>query len=136
MDVFAHRKRECYYSEYICVEELANLMRNRTEILEEKLFIRVHQINEIAMQQIVLTLQALTKMFQTNGVENKLTEIDEYMSQILKLFKVQKEANSVLISMNINQFLFGFRPALGTASGIQSSQFYVIQMLLGLPKDL
>jgi hypothetical protein len=49
IDVFAHKKRACYYSEYIAVEELISLMRNYTDIVEEKLFIRVHQLNEIAM---------------------------------------------------------------------------------------
>lgn len=42
MDVFEHKKRECYYSEYLGVEDLIALMRNRTDIIEEKLFIRVH----------------------------------------------------------------------------------------------
>lgn len=49
IDIYAHKKKECYYSEYLAVEEIISLMRNRTDILEEKLFIRVHQINEIAM---------------------------------------------------------------------------------------
>ena len=50
IDIYAHKKKECYYSEYIAVEELIDLMRNRTDLLEEKLFIRVHQINELSMQ--------------------------------------------------------------------------------------
>lgn len=41
-DIFVHQKRECYYSEYLGVEELISLMRNRSDIFEEKLFIRVH----------------------------------------------------------------------------------------------
>ena len=49
LDIYAHRKREVYYSEYLAVEEIIALMRNRTDYLEEKLFIRVHQINELAM---------------------------------------------------------------------------------------
>jgi len=49
IDIYAHRKKECYYGEYIAVDELVSLMRNRSDYLEEKLFIRVHQINELAM---------------------------------------------------------------------------------------
>ena len=41
-DIYAHQKRECYYSEYLGVEELISLMRNRSDVFEEKLFIRVH----------------------------------------------------------------------------------------------
>lgn len=55
-DLMAHKKREVYYGDYIAVDELIALMRNRTDYLEEKLFIRVHQINEISMQQIIITL--------------------------------------------------------------------------------
>jgi hypothetical protein len=56
LDPLSHLQRECYYGDYICVDELISLMRNRTEWLEEKLFIRIHQINEIAMQQNIITL--------------------------------------------------------------------------------
>lgn len=49
LDIYAHKRREVYYSEYLAVEELISLMRNRTDYIEEKLFIRVHQINELAM---------------------------------------------------------------------------------------
>ena len=41
-DLLAHRKRECYYGDYIAVDDLISLMRNRTDVFEEKLFIRVH----------------------------------------------------------------------------------------------
>jgi len=42
IDIYAHRKREVYYGDYLGVDELISIMRNRTDYLEEKLFIRVH----------------------------------------------------------------------------------------------
>ena len=59
IDMYAHTKREVYYAEYITVEELLNLLPTRTDILEEKTFIRVHQVNELCMHIIILNLKRL-----------------------------------------------------------------------------
>ena len=40
------------------------------------------------MQHIIINLQALIKIFKSKEVKDKLETIDEYMSQILKLFRV------------------------------------------------
>ncbi|CDW82530.1 kynurenine 3-monooxygenase [Stylonychia lemnae] len=135
IDIYAHRKGECYYNEYLCVDELVGLMRNRTEYLEEKLFIRVHQINELAINQSIITLEELIKIFKYGEVIEKITTIQEYMNQILSFFQVQIQTNYVLCHMSTHNFLYGFRSALGTASGVQSFQFYILQLLLGLNKD-
>eukprot|EP00347_Sterkiella_histriomuscorum_P001769 403370753 len=135
LDIYAHKKREVYYSEYLAVEELISLMRNRTDYLEEKLFIRVHQINELAMQQSIITLEALVKVFKSKKVIENLETIEEYIHQVLRFFIVQKETNFVLCNMSTKNFVHGFRSALGTASGVQSCQFYIMQILLGLSMD-
>lgn len=80
IDIYKHKKRECYYSEYLGVEEMIALMRNRTDYLEEKLFIRVHQINELAMHQTNITLIDMIKIFKQKKVEESIETIDEYIN--------------------------------------------------------
>jgi len=134
-DIYAYQKRECYYSEYLGVEELISLMRARSDVFEEKLFIRVHQINELALNQEIVTLQELIKIFKSGRVLEQEQAVVEYMTQIVGFFNLKKESNLILMNMNTDKFVNGFRNKLGTASGVQSCQFYILQLLLGIKME-
>ncbi|CAN5208127.1 tryptophan 2,3-dioxygenase family protein [soil metagenome] len=120
---FSHIKPVTYW-DYIGLETLLSLQRPRTEFPDEPIFIMYHQVTELLLKLIVHELQQVVdtenisiKLFQT-----KIERVNRYAGVLTQSFSVMREG------MDYDQYN-EFRLALSPASGFQSNQFRVIELM-------
>lgn len=112
------------YSEYLNLELLLECQKTVTKTPDEMLFIITHQVHELWFKQIILELQSILKQtFESNN-----DSIDK-LNCISRIMDLCVEQVNILEMMKPINFL-RFRDKLGTASGIQSEQFKIIENLL------
>lgn len=113
------------YWDYIRLDVLLNLQVPRTPFPDEKIFILYHQITELYFQ---LTLhaseQVLEKEIKLNISEctKQVKRMNSYFESLIKSFEIMIEG------MDKDQFL-KFRMALLPASGFQSAQYRMIELM-------
>lgn len=113
------------YWDYIRLDVLLNLQVPRTPYPDEKIFILYHQITELyfkltlhAGEQIIDRDDKLTTSFFSTQVKR----MNSYFESLIKSFEIMIEG------MDKQQFL-KFRMALLPASGFQSAQYRVIELM-------
>jgi tryptophan 2,3-dioxygenase len=99
---------------------------------DEMLFIIVHQIYELWFKQIIHELSSVIEMFQKNEMDERKTSVAvarlERITEIQELIIKQID---VMETMTPLDFL-DFRHYLFPASGFQSFQFRVLEIMIGL----
>ncbi|MEX0812153.1 MAG: tryptophan 2,3-dioxygenase family protein [Chitinophagales bacterium] len=113
------------YWDYIRLDVLLNLQVPRTPYPDEKIFILYHQITELyfrlvlhAGEQVRERGDKLTSSFFTTQVKR----MNSYFESLIKSFEIMIEG------MDKQQFL-KFRMALLPASGFQSAQYRIIELM-------
>jgi len=127
-----------HYHSYLQLDKLLDAQHLRSAELEEKpahdemLFIIVHQAYEIWFKQILHELDSVAEMFEGNHVDER--NIGTAIARLKRVIEIQKllvQQIQVLETMTPLDFL-DFRSYLFPASGFQSFQFRLIEVMLGL----
>lgn len=112
------------YWDYIHLDTLLSLQVPRTPIPDERIFIIYHQITELYMQ---LCIQAIDQLQTTSNpslslFKRQLERLMRYFTQLINSFDI------MIDGMDREEFL-QFRMALLPASGFQSAQFRIIELM-------
>lgn len=112
------------YWDYINLDVLLNLQQPRTSLPDEEVFIIYHQITELYFKLCIHTLQQITDKDEPSVDEFKkhLRRLNGYWSNLVHSYQIMVEG------MDKEQFL-NFRMALLPASGFQSAQYRIIEMM-------
>lgn len=127
-------RRDLNYDDYLKIDTLLSIQKPITDYHDEMTFLVYHQQTELWFRLIIhegeRAIQALRNtpsdiITATDAVER----INNYFSILIKSF-------NVLIECFSNQEFLIFRKALGSASGFQSTQFRIIEILAGLQRKV
>ena len=115
------------YWDYLQLDTLLTLQKPRTPIKDEMIFILYHQITELYFK---LSRHALQQLIDETGDE--IPDLDLFKRQVGRVnsyFNTLAESFDVMVSgMDKEEFL-KFRMALLPASGFQSGQYRMIEMM-------
>ena len=116
------------YQDYLCVPELLDLQRMRSEGPEhdEMLFIVIHQVYELWFKQVLHELDQLVRHVDTD----QLMRGQHQLRRVRAILKTMVGQLDVLETMTPLEFL-SFRDFLGTSSGFESVQFRELEYRLG-----
>jgi tryptophan 2,3-dioxygenase len=112
------------YWDYIQTDTLLSLQKPRTQIPDEEIFIMYHQVTELYFKLVmhemkqIATKEDLTAEFMSARV----TRMNRYFETLTQSFAI------MIDGMEVEQFL-KFRMALLPASGFQSAQYRMIEIL-------
>lgn len=112
------------YWDYIKVDNLLNLQKPVTQIPDEMVFIMYHQITELYFKLSLLELNQIAEN-KTNTPEfmiQKIKRVTAYFQNLTNSFGI------MIHGMDPEQFL-KFRIALTPASGFQSAQYRLIEII-------
>jgi tryptophan 2,3-dioxygenase len=120
---FAMTKPVTYW-DYIGLETLLSLQRPRTDFADEPIFIMYHQVTELLLKLVVHELQQVVDAENlTAGIlQSKLERVNRYAGILTQSFSVMREG---MDHAQYNEF----RLALAPASGLQSAQFRVVEIM-------
>ncbi len=112
------------YWDYIQLDTLLSLQKPKTDFKDEMIFVTYHQITELYFKLILWELDQLTDSQVTDSKVflDKINRINRYFRQLTDSFVIMTEG------MDREQFA-KFRMALIPASGFQSVQYRLIEML-------
>jgi tryptophan 2,3-dioxygenase len=131
-----HKEKKVYYSDYLQLDKILNAQTCLSEKAhDEMLFIIVHQAYELWFKQIKHELESVIQTFDKNFVIEKEVGIAvSRLNRIAEILKLLIAQFQVLETMTPLDFL-DFRNNLFPASGFQSYQFRIVEVMLGLKKD-
>lgn len=118
--------RQLNYGDYLRLDTLLSAHRPITTAHDEHLFITVHHVSELWLDLIVRELQAAMRLL-TAGVT------DEPLKMLTRVVRAQEQLTAawqVLKTMTPADYL-QFRGAFGAASGFQSANYRMVEILLG-----
>lgn len=126
-----------HYHSYLQLDKLLNAQHLKSGEVgvpahDEMLFIIIHQVYELWFKQIIHELGSVMQMFEDNIVDER--EISVAVSRLDRVIEIQQlliRQIRVMETMTPMDFL-DFRNYLFPASGFQSYQFRVMEILLGL----
>ena len=132
------KNEQVHYHSYLQLDKILGAQKLRSEELtskpahDETLFIIIHQVYELWFKQIIHELQAVLDMFTQHRVDERnigLAVAD--LDRVIEIQKVLVQQIRVLETMTSLDFL-EFRSLLFPASGFQSFQFRLVEVMLGL----
>lgn len=120
---FSHIKALNYW-DYVEVDTLLSLQKPRTDFPDEPIFIMYHQVTELLLKLIRHELQQVndSENIETDFFRTKLERVNRYAGILTQSFSVMREG------MDYDQYN-EFRLALAPASGFQSFQFRLIELM-------
>jgi tryptophan 2,3-dioxygenase len=112
------------YWDYIQLETLLSLQRPRTDYPDEPIFIMYHQVTELLLKLIVHELKQVVDADkkEIEFLKTKIERVNRYASVLTQSFGVMREG------MDYDQYN-DFRLSLAPASGLQSNQFRVVEIM-------
>ncbi|XP_022660175.1 tryptophan 2,3-dioxygenase-like isoform X3 [Varroa jacobsoni] len=128
------------YGEYLKLEKLLACQdpvtkRDAEEVHDEHLFIITHQAYELWFKQILVELDSIRPLFDTEVVEEaKMLLITQRLNRIVLILKLLVDQVAILETMTPLDFL-EFRNYLAPASGFQSLQFRLLENTLGIKNE-
>ncbi len=128
-----------YYSGYLGLDKILDAQFPVSASLsksshDEMLFIIVHQAFELWFKQIRFELASVIEYFQKDYIDDNREEMLRIVQRLQRIIKILKLINNqfeILETMTPLDFL-DFRSLLTPASGFQSKQFRLIEIMLGL----
>jgi tryptophan 2,3-dioxygenase len=126
-----------HYSNYLQLEKILSSQDLRSESLgvkahDEMLFIVIHQVYELWFKQIIHELTSIMEMFSDDKMdEHEISSAVARLDRVIEIQKLLIDQIRVLETMTPLDFL-DFRNYLFPASGFQSFQFRVVEVMLGL----
>lgn len=126
---FTHAKPINYW-DYISLETLLSLQRPRTNFKDEEIFIMYHQVTELFLKMMIHEIKQLSENpFNENVWLDKTNRLCRYTQMLINSFDVMK------YGMNYEDYN-EFRYTLTPASGFQSVQFRIIEIMCTPLKNL
>ncbi len=111
------------YWDYINLDALLALQIPRTTLPDEQIFIHYHQITELYFKLSILEInQMLAPDFPASKAADRVKRLERYFDNLVYSFGIMVDG------MEPEQFL-KFRMALLPASGFQSAQFRMIEIM-------
>ncbi|TND08631.1 MAG: tryptophan 2,3-dioxygenase [Bacteroidetes bacterium] len=112
------------YWDYVQLETLLSLQRPRTDYPDEPIFIMYHQVTELLLKLIIHELQQVVDLECPHPAffSTKIERVNRYAGILTQSFAVMREG------MDYDQYN-EFRLTLAPASGLQSMQFRVIEIM-------
>ena len=111
------------YWHYIQLDTLLNLQTPRTSIPDERIFIIYHQITELYFRLILDAMEQVAKAEPSVALlKRQLDRINRYFEQLVTSFDI------MIDGMDKQEFL-QFRMSLLPASGFQSAQYRMIEIM-------
>jgi len=111
------------YWDYINLDALLALQIPRTTLPDEQIFIHYHQITELYFKLSILEInQMLAPDFAPSKAVDRVKRLERYFDNLVHSFSIMVDG------MEPEQFL-KFRMALLPASGFQSAQFRMIEIM-------
>lgn len=127
-----------HYHSYLQLDKVLGAQHPRSADLEEKpaheemLFIIIHQVYELWFKQIKHELESVLEMFHRDNVdERSIGTATARLERVEEIMKLLIQQIRVLETMTPLDFL-DFRNYLFPASGFQSFQFRLVEVMLGL----
>lgn len=126
-----------YYGEYLELDKILNAQslkskEHGTEAHDETLFIITHQAYELWFKQILHELKSIHTLFSEKKMNpNAIGLIGHRLNRVIQIQRVLNEQLSIMETMSSLEFM-EFRDYLVPASGFQSVQFRLIEIILGL----
>jgi tryptophan 2,3-dioxygenase len=115
------------YADYLKLDTLLSAQQPLSNLLDEMLFIVIHQTKELWMKQMLHELRLAISLLE----EDRFAEASKAMARIKRIQAVMTLSWDVLSTLTPVDYL-KFRDVLGTSSGFQSAQFREIEYRLGL----
>ncbi len=127
-------RRELTYDDYLKIETLLSLQQPLTDYHDELIFLVYHQQTELWFKLIIHELERAIKALKASTPDiissiDAVTRINRYLEILTNSFSVLFEG------LSTEEFLM-FRKAFGSASGFQSLQFRIIEILAGLQREV
>ncbi|TDJ68797.1 MAG: tryptophan 2,3-dioxygenase [Planctomycetota bacterium] len=132
--------RATTYWDFIRVDDLialqGGLADDETKLSnEEVLFITVHQVFELWFKLILRELRSARDLFQRERVaEQELSGVADRLARVTTIFRVATHHFEVVETLGTREYL-EFRDKLMPASGFQSAQMRMMEILLGLEES-
>lgn len=125
-----------HYNSYLELDKLMDCQHPRSgnfgeEAHDEMLFIITHQTYELWFKQLIHEVKKIHSYFGEELEDVNLPRVSHYLSRCIRIVKLMVEQLEVLESMTPMDFL-EFRNYLFPASGFQSYNFRIAEVMLGL----
>jgi tryptophan 2,3-dioxygenase len=126
-----------HYWSYHHLEALLSCKKPLTASKDEDLFIAVHQICELAFNQMITDLEraldaiAVALQDPTDSILGNTDEACYFFPRILRLYEVVVQTMPILGTMRA---FAEFRTSIGPTSGFQSFQFRHLEIMSGVQK--
>ncbi len=133
-------KTPCYYGDYLQLDKILSAQAPESakygdEAHDETLFIIVHQAYELWFKQILHELNSVLTAFSGQEVKDEqLTSVVHRLNRIVAIQNLLNQQISIIETMTPQDFM-EFRDYLVPASGFQSIQFKMLEILLGLKSE-
>lgn len=114
------------YRDYLNLDSILSAQNTLTSSHDEMLFIIQHQTTELWMKMVIHELSHVRKHME----DDQLQHAFKTLSRVARIFDQLNGAWEVLRTMTPSDYT-EFRSNLGTASGIQSYQYRMIEYMLG-----
>ncbi len=114
------------YHDHLNLDSILCAQKTLTNAHDEMLFIIQHQTTELWMKLVIHELSQVRKDLEIN----QLQRVFKTLSRVARIFDQLNGAWEVLRTMTPSDYT-EFRSTLGSASGIQSYQYRMIEYMLG-----
>ena len=129
-----------HYHNYLELDKILSAQNLRSALdgkpaHDEMLFIIIHQVYELWFKEIGHDLNSVVTMFEADNVDERSISVAvARLNRVIEIFKVLIAQIRVLETMTSLDFL-DFRNYLFPASGFQSFQFRMVELMLGLKSE-
>lgn len=123
-------KKGVTYWDYVRLDDLLSLQQPHTEAHDELQFIMVHQTFEIWFKLAINELRAAIEHLRAG----ELAGGNNLLKRVATILRTAVKGFDPLVTMSMQGYA-EFRDALVPASGFQSMQFRVIEMLMGMEPE-
>ena len=114
------------YGDYLGLDLLLAAQKPLSGQHDELLFITIHQVQELWMKLMAHELSLAMRCIR----QDELPPAFKATARVSRIQKQMVEAWEVLTTMTPHDYL-AFRPSLGSASGFQSWQYRLVEILMG-----
>ena len=121
---------EMTYSDYLRLPNLLSSQVPQTKVHDELQFIIVHQVFELWFRLLIGEIDETLSRLEAGRVG----DATRLMGRMVRIVRTFPEYIEILETMRPQDF-HRFRTALGTASGLQSEQFRMVEISSGLAED-
>jgi tryptophan 2,3-dioxygenase len=126
-----------HYWNYHDLEALLSCKKPLTASKDEDLFIAVHQICELAFNQMITDLErvldavSIALKDQADSILGNTEEACYFFPRILRLYEIAIQTMPILLTMRA---FAEFRTSIGPTSGFQSFQFRHLEIMSGVQR--